>query len=102
VTTPPPRPVSYIDKAIFQKTLGLNHTNTFTKFLIALFSKERAKMLVNKYHIGTTKYGETIFYQVDLEGNVRTGKVMTYNLIDSDQTAITLITTSLNRERICA
>jgi Domain of unknown function (DUF6371) len=88
VPAPPPRPVSFIDKAIFKKTLGVNDNNTFTNFLIALFGKERAENLVNRYHIGTTKNGETIFYQVDLQGNVRSGKVMKYNLIESNQTAI--------------
>ena len=84
----PPRPVSFIDKAIFKKTLGLNHSNTFTNFLIALFGKQRAENLVNRYHIGTTKNGEAIFYQVDLQGNVRSGKVMKYNITDSTQTAL--------------
>ncbi len=88
VPAPPPLPASYIDKAIFKKTLGLNDTNSFTNFLIVLFGKERAKMLVNKYHIGTTKSGEVIFYQVDLQGNVRSGKVMKYNLTASTQTAL--------------
>jgi len=88
VLPPPPCPTSYIDDVIFKKTLGINNTNTFTNFLIALFGKERAEMLVNKYHIGTTKNAETIFYQVDLDGNVRSGKVMKYNLIDSNQTAL--------------
>ena len=88
VPMPPPRPASYIDKAIFKKSLGLNSSNTFTNFLITLFGKERAEMLVNRYHIGTTKNGETIFYQVDLQGNVRSGKVMKYNIIDSTQTAL--------------
>jgi hypothetical protein len=88
VPAPPPRPVSFIHKDIFKKTLGVNDTNTFTNFLIALFGKERAENLVNKYHIGTTKNAETVFYQVDLQGNVRTGKVMKYNLIDSTQTAL--------------
>ena len=88
VPAPPQRPISYIDKSIFKKTLGVNDTNTFTNFLMALFGKERAEMLVNRYHIGTTKNGETIFYQVNLTGNVRSGKVMKYNIIDSDQTAL--------------
>ena len=88
VPAPPPRPISFINKAIFQKTLGVNDNNTFTNFLIALFGKERAENLVNKYHIGTTKNAETIFYQVDLQGNVRSGKVIKYNLIASNQTAL--------------
>lgn len=88
VPEPPQRPVSFIDNSIFKKTLGVNDTNTFITFLIALFGKERAEMLVNRYHIGTTKNGETIFYQVDLNGNVRSGKVMKYNITDSTQTAL--------------
>ena len=88
VPAPPPRPISFIDNSIFKKTLGVNDTNTFITFLMALFGKNRAEMLVNKYHIGTTKNAETIFYQVDLNGNVRSGKVMKYNLIDSNQTAL--------------
>ncbi len=88
VPAPPLRLISFIDYSIFKKTLGINNTNTFTTFLIALFGNERAESLVNKYHIGTTKTGEVIFYQVDLQGNVRSGKVMKYNLIDSNQTAL--------------
>ena len=87
VPAPPPRPVSFIDNSIFKKTLGVNDTNTFINFLIALFGKERAEILVNKYHIGTTKSGEVIFYQVDLQGNVRSGKVMKYTLIASTSTS---------------
>ncbi len=88
VPAPPPRPVSFIDKAIFKKTLGVNDTNTFTNFLKALFGKERAENLVNRYHIGTTKNAETVFYQVDSQGNIRSGKVMKYNLTASDKTAL--------------
>lgn len=88
VPAPPQSPVSLIDKAIFKQSLGLNSSNTFTNFLIALFGKERAGNLVNRYYIGTTKNAETIFYQVDLDGNVRSGKVMKYNITQSDQTAL--------------
>lgn len=88
VPTPPPRPASYIDKSVFKKTLAVNDTNTFINFLMLLFGKECAENLVNKYHLGTTKSGEVIYYQVDLQGNVRSGKVMKYNLTDSNQTAL--------------
>ena len=88
VPEPPPRPVSFIDNSIFQKTLGVNDSNTFTNFLIALLGKKRAEMLVNRYHIGTTKSGETIFYQVDLSGKIRSGKIIKYNITDSTQTAL--------------
>lgn len=87
VPAPPPRPISFIDDSIFKKTLGLNNNNIFTNFLIALFGKERAEILADKYHIGTTKSGEVIFYQVDLQGNVRSGKVMKYTLIASTSTS---------------
>lgn len=88
VPAPPPRSVSFIDNSIFKKTLGVNNNNTFISFLILLFGKERAENLANRYHIGTTKNGETIFYQVDLQGNVRSGKVIKYNITDSTETSL--------------
>lgn len=88
VPAPPSRPVSYIDNSVFKKTLGLNYRNTFITFLIALFGKERTEMLINKYNIGTAETGEVIFHQVDLQGNVRSGKVMKYNIIENKETVI--------------
>lgn len=86
VPAPPKREPSYIDKSVFRQSLGFNLNNTFHSFLLALFGKEQAENLINRYHIGTTKNHEAIFYQVDLYRNIRSGKLMKYNLTASQET----------------
>ena len=83
VPAPPKLQTSFIDKLVFEKTLNGYDKNNFTKFLTSTFGVEVAKTVINKYKIGTTKNGSTIFYQVDLNGNVRSGKIISYNQIDS-------------------
>ena len=43
--------------------------------------KEAIDLLSVEYHVGTSKHwtGATVFWQVDNQGKVRTGKVMLYN-----------------------
>lgn len=36
-------------------------------------------MLVDRYRLGVTKDGAAIFYQIDREGRIRTGKIIQYN-----------------------
>lgn len=48
-------------------------------YLVKLFGRETAYELQSLYNIGTAKKGGTIFWQQDLAGNFRTGKVMYYN-----------------------
>jgi hypothetical protein len=86
VPAPPKREPSFIDKSVFKQDLGFNSNNTFHSFLLILFGKEQAENLINRYHIGSTRNNKVIFYQLDLEGNVRTGNVMKYNLTNSQET----------------
>jgi hypothetical protein len=46
-----------------------------------LFGVEVADQLVSKYFIGTSKHwpGATVFWQIDISGKVRTGKIMLYS-----------------------
>ena len=83
VPAPPKVEPSFIDKSVFEKTLNGYDKNNFTKFLTSTFGAEVAKNVIDKYKIGTTKNGSTIFYQVDLNGNVRSGKIISYNQIES-------------------
>ena len=45
------------------------------------FGQEATEELMLRYHVGTSKHwpGATVFWQVDISGRVRTGKVMLYN-----------------------
>lgn len=55
--------------------------NHFVQYLIKRFGFNKADELVGAYRIGTSNYwhGATIFWQLDILGNVRSGKIMLYN-----------------------
>lgn len=79
--TPQPKPVSFIPVEVFKASLKAHETNHFVKFLIDLFGVEVASQLVSRYFIATSKHwnGATVFWQIDTQGKVRTGKIMLYN-----------------------
>jgi hypothetical protein len=81
--TPQPKPVSFIPVEVFKASLNLTafETNHFVKFLINLFGVEVASQLVSRYFIATSKHwnGATVFWQIDTQGKVRTGKIMLYS-----------------------
>ena len=64
---------------IVQKTVRTNPLSAFLLFLTKLFDTETILRLIADYLIGVTKSGDVIFYQFDLLGRCRTGKVMKYN-----------------------
>ncbi|MCS6832049.1 MAG: DUF6371 domain-containing protein [Flammeovirgaceae bacterium] len=88
-----PKPVSFIPVEVFKASLKAYETNHFVQFLINLFGVEVASQLVSRYFIGTSKHqftnkdfpnyksekGATVFWQIDVHGKVRTGKIMLYN-----------------------
>jgi len=72
---------SYIDKNLFEKSLDNYDKNNFITFLRKTFNSEVTQKLIDTYKIGTSKYwdGATVFWQIDINGNIRTGKIMQYN-----------------------
>lgn len=76
-----PKPVSYIPLDKFKSSLQGHKANNFITYIIKLFGTEKASQLISKYFIGTSKHwqGATIFYQIDIKGGVRTGKIMLYD-----------------------
>ena len=79
--TPQPKPVSFIPVEVFKASLKGHETNHFVKFLIDLFGVEVASQLISHYFIATSKHwnGGTVFWQIDTQGKVRTGKIMLYS-----------------------
>jgi hypothetical protein len=79
--TPQPKPVSFIPVEVFKASLKGHETNHFVQFLINLFGVEVASQLVSRYFIATSKHwnGATVFWQIDTQGKVRTGKIMLYS-----------------------
>jgi len=77
-----PQPeTSYIDESIFKKTLQGYEKNNFVQWLIKIVGDEVITRTIELYNIGTSKhwYGANIFWQVDINGKVHTGKIMQYN-----------------------
>ena len=76
-----PKPVSFIPAEAFKASLKAHEANHFVQFLINLFGVEVASQLVSKYFIGSSKHwnGATVFWQIDTQGKVRTGKIMLYS-----------------------
>jgi hypothetical protein len=79
--TPQPKPVSFIPVEVFKASLKAHETNYFVQFLINHFGVEVASQLVSRYFIATSNYwnGATVFWQIDTQGEVRTGKIMLYS-----------------------
>jgi hypothetical protein len=81
--TPEPKPVSFIPVEVFKASLNpiAFKANHFVKYLINLFGVEVASELVSHYFIATSKHwkGSTVFWQIDLQGKIRSGKIMQYN-----------------------
>lgn len=77
----PKRPTSFIPSDIFKASLKSHESNHFITFLIDLFGIEVTRGLISRYFIGTSKYwqGATVFWQIDVSGKIRTGKIMLYS-----------------------
>ena len=70
---------STIPEDIVRRTVVFTPKNTFLSFLSRIFDEEAAKSMMELYRIGTTKDGFTVFYQIDIHGCIRTGKIIPYN-----------------------
>jgi hypothetical protein len=76
-----PKVISYIPIELFKASLKAYEVNHFAQYLTNLFGTGKAEEASGRYFLGTSKHweGATVFPQIDLKGNVRTGKIMLYN-----------------------
>jgi len=77
--------VSCIDKEYLDATLSYYNykDNNLTLFLDSIFGEDVTNHLINIYKIGTSsRYGgsTTVFWQIDSNDIIRTGKLIKYNL----------------------
>ena len=72
---------SFIDRSIMEQTLSHYAINPLYTFLARCIGKEEADRLCSLYRIGTSRKwgGSAVFWQVDCNGRVRTGKIMLYD-----------------------
>jgi len=67
----------YIPHKYLKRSLSLD--SNFVRFLRKHFSDLQIAEAANNYLLGATIKKEVIFWQVDIHGKVRTGKIMQYN-----------------------
>jgi len=65
-------PLSYVKQSV-------SFNSNFVRFLCKHFSRDKIEKAMRNYALGATKNGSVIFWQIDIKGNVRTGKIMQYN-----------------------
>jgi hypothetical protein len=78
---PQQKPPSFIPVEIFKESLPGYQNNNFVKSLLNIFEPDMVGNLLSRYFIGTSNHwpGSTIFWQIDLNGKIRGGKIMLYN-----------------------
>ncbi len=88
--------VCTIPADMVSRTVRLQPRSDFLRFLGAIASEEEITRAVNEYRIGLARGGAVVFYQIDVQGRCRTGKVMKYDPITGhrikDPSATTPIT----------
>ena len=63
---------SYVEKSASYKS-------NFVRFLCEILTDKQIEFVVEHYALGATKNKEVVFWQIDIIGKVRTGKIMQYN-----------------------
>lgn len=56
-----------------------SNKSNFVRFLCEFMSIDQMKSISELYALGATKNSEVIFWQIDKDGKVRSGKIMQYN-----------------------
>ena len=75
----PAGPICELPREIVEKTILPEPESNFMKFLDTLFDPLIVEGLQFMYNLGVTKNGEVIFYQKDIKGRYRGGKILQYN-----------------------
>jgi hypothetical protein len=72
---------SFIPDEIMQQTMKCYEQNNLFLYLANHLGYESALRLMKTYHVGTARKWKnaTVFWQTDISGKIRTGKIMQYN-----------------------
>jgi len=79
---PKPQPqISYLPYAWVEQSMQRFDINPLYRYLTTVAGREKTERLFNLYKVGTSKMwsGATVFWQIDINGNVRAGKIMGYD-----------------------
>ena len=75
----PTQPLCLIPIDLMHRSIKPQYPSDFTTFLRTLFHEQQITSLILQYNLGVTKAHDVIYFQVDINGNCRTGKIMKYN-----------------------
>lgn len=75
-----PKDISFHKEIFLNKSLNNNSNNEFLNFLFSKFNKNKVDLMIEQYKIGTANfwYDGTIFWQIDVQNNIRGGKIIKY------------------------
>lgn len=78
----PPKTIYKVNKQVVEESMIDFDNNNFALILANLFGYEEAGRLISKYCIGTSHYckGAVLFWQISIEEEVRTAKIMEYDI----------------------
>ncbi len=78
---PEPAPPSFIDMTVCDRGLRQFSSDRLYRFLERHFGTEATRAAFTRYEVGTAAYGgsSTVFWLIDRDNRVRSGKVMTYD-----------------------
>ena len=79
-----PKTISYIPLSLLKVTLQDYNGNHFVTYLNTHLGTRKTQELISKFYIGTSKHwpGATVFWQIDSQGRIRTGKIMLYDPLE--------------------
>ena len=77
----PSKSIHFLPTKTVIPTLGLQHSNNLVDFLFRQYENGKTKEILRDYKVGTSKKwnGATIFWQIDSNQKIRSGKIIHYN-----------------------
>ena len=77
----PVHQISYLPSDWVDQSMQRFDINHLYRYLVTVAGREKTDRLFNLYKVGTSRMwnGATVFWQIDINGNVRTGKIMGYD-----------------------
>ncbi len=77
--TPAPKPLCFIPQDLVTRSVNPRYPSDFTRFLSSILGRNTTCRLIQEYRLGVTRNADVIFFQIDIHGRCRTGKVMKYD-----------------------
>ena len=73
------KPHDYIPEWVWEYSRSHGIVSEHHQWLECLFGREETERIAELYGMGATREGHAIFWQRDIEGRLRTGKIMAYD-----------------------